>query len=111
MGTLSETFSSDDLDMLILCLLKIRSEGLTTDKNTQAGINKKSGNVWVWSEDWQGCVYCNKDDEVNWSYSCSTCGAEYDFDSEAECCEYADKHADTENGTPCCEVCFERGEI
>ncbi len=87
-----ETFNGADLDRLIKCLTKLRDEGLTVDKYAQAGINSDSGNVYVWSEDWAGCVYCSLGGDVSWSYSCPQCGEEYDFDTEQECRDYADGH-------------------
>ena len=49
-----EQFAGADLDRLSECLQAIRAAGLKTDKYTQAGVNQSSGNVWVWSEDWEG---------------------------------------------------------
>lgn len=85
-------FEGADIDRLIECLKRIRAEGLKTTKYTQAGVNQSSGNVWVWDEDWVGCVYCSIGFDVSWSYSCPECGEEYDFDSEQECRDYAEKH-------------------
>lgn len=87
-----ETFNGSDLDRLIKCLVRVRSEGLTVDKYCHAGINQHSGNVYIWSEYWAGCVYCSPDCDVNWSYSCPDCGNEIDFGTERECREYAEKH-------------------
>lgn len=87
-----ETFSGADLDRLVLCLQRVRSEGLKLDKYCQAGVNSTSRNVYIWSEDWTGCVYCSIGFAVCWSYSCGECGEEYDFDTEKECREYAEKH-------------------
>lgn len=94
-----EQFSSADLDRFIECVKKVRSEGLTIDKYCQAGVNRHSGNVFIWSEDWAGRVYCSIGFDVSWSYSCAECGEEYDFDTEQECREYAEKHDYT------CESC------
>ena len=87
-----ETFSGADLDRLVECVKRVRAEGLTLDKYSQAGVNSTSGNVYIWSEDWAGCVYCAIGFDVSWSYSCGNCGQEYDFDTEKECREYAEKH-------------------
>ncbi len=81
-----------DIDRLIKCMDKVRSEGLRLDKWCQAGVNQSSGNVYIWSEDWAGCVYCSLAGDVCWSYSCGECGEEYDLDTEQECREYAEKH-------------------
>lgn len=92
MEQLFEKFNGADLDRLIECIKRIKSEGLTLDKYSQAGVNKNSGNVYIWSEDWAGCIYCSIGFDVSWSYSCSNCGAEFDFETEQECREYAATH-------------------
>ena len=92
MTNLFEQFEGADLDRLAECLKAIKEAGKSCDKYTQAGVNQSSGNVWVWSEDWPGCVYCSIGFDVSWSYSCGNCGQEYDFDTEKECREYAEKH-------------------
>lgn len=91
-SSLFEQFSGADLDRLIECIQKIRSEGLTLDKQCHAGVNPNSGNVYIYSEDWAGCVYCTIGLGVSWSYSCLECGEEFDFDTEAECRTYVEKH-------------------
>lgn len=101
MTELFENFAGADLDRLVECIQRIRKEGLSIDKHTQAGVNQSSGNVWVWSEDWVGCVYCSIGFDVAWSYSYPECGEEYDFDTEQQCREYADNH----DGK--CESCYE----
>ena len=85
-------FSGSDLDRFIGCVGKVRSEGLSLDKYCEAGINQSTGNVYIWSEDWAGCVYCGVGSNVAWSYSCPECGEEHDFATEQECREYAEKH-------------------
>ena len=87
-----ETFSGADLDRLVLCLQRVRAEGLSVDKYSHAGVNQSSGNVYIWSEDWAGCVYCSIGFDVSWSYSCGNCGQEYDFGTEKECREYSEQH-------------------
>lgn len=94
------TFHGANLQRLVKCLNKVCDEGLSVDEHTQAGINEHSGNVWVWSENWSGCVYCSLSGTVAWCYSCPECGEEHSFDTEAECAEYASKH----DGQ--CEACF-----
>ena len=88
---LFEKFEGADLDRLIECLKAIKDAGLKVDKYCQAGVNQNSGNVWVWSEDWPGCVYCSIGFDVQWSYSCGECGEEYDFETYHDLEEYADK--------------------
>jgi hypothetical protein len=89
-----EQFQGADLDRLSECLKAIRLAGLRTDKYTQAGVNQSSGNVWVWSEDWAGCVYCSIGFDVSWSYSCRECGEEFDFLTYAELEAFAEANQD-----------------
>ena len=101
---LFEKFEGADLDRLVECLKAVNDEGLKVDKYAQAGINQSSGNVYIWSEDWPGCVYCSIGFDVAWSYSCGECGEEYDFDSYSDLEAYAYavmKHDDK------CEACGE----
>jgi hypothetical protein len=92
MTSLFEQFQGADLDRLTDCLKAIRAAGLSVDKYCQAGVNDNSGNVWVWSEDWPGCVYCSIGFDVQWSYSCPECGEEHDFDTFEEMSDYAQTH-------------------
>jgi len=92
MQNIFEQFEGADLDRLTECLKAIKSAGLSVDKYTHAGVNQGSGNVWVLSEDWSGCVYCSIGFDVSWLYSCPECGEEYDFDTYAELCAYAEEH-------------------
>jgi hypothetical protein len=99
MENLFEQFSGADLDRLTDCIKAIRSAGLTIDKYCQAGVNQSSGNVWVWSEDWPGCVYCSIGFDTAWSYSCGECGEEYEFDTYAEMEAFAQSQ---DEGCPAC---------
>ena len=92
MESLFEQFEGADLDRLVACLQEIKAAGLGVDKYTQAGVNQSSGNIWVWSEDWPGCVYCSIGFDVAWSYSCPECGEEHDFDTFEEMEEYAARY-------------------
>lgn len=87
-----EQFSGADLDRLAECIKAIRKAGLQTDKYTQAGVNQGSGNVWVWSEDWAGCVACSIGFDLHWWHSCPECGEEYSFDTYSELEAYVAKH-------------------
>lgn len=87
-----DQFTGADLDRLVMCIKRVRSEGLVLNKYCQAGINQSSGNVYIWSEDWTGCVYCSIGMEVSWLYACPECGEEHDFDTAAECQYYAENH-------------------
>ena len=103
---LFEQFEGADLDRLVACLQAIKDAGMRVDRHTQAGVNQNSGNVWVWSEDWPGCVYCSIGFDVAWCYSCPECGEEHDFDTFEEMEEYASRYESS------CESCAtEREEV
>lgn len=97
--SLFEQFEGADLERLTDCLSAIRKAGKRVDRHTQAGVNQSSGNVWVWSEDWPGCVYCSIGFDVAWSYSCPECGEEHDFETFEEMEEYAERYEG------CCKAC------
>jgi hypothetical protein len=99
MNHLFEEFQGADLERLADCLAAIRKAGLKVDKYTQAGVNQSSGNVWVWSEDWVGCVACSIGFDVFWVYSCRECGEEFEFDTYAELEEFSEEN--TEDCTMC----------
>lgn len=92
MQNLFEQFQGADIHRLVECLKAIQTAGLSTSKHTQAGVNQSSGNVWVWNEDWAGCVACSIGFDVAWWHSCSECGEEYEFDSYEELQEYIEKY-------------------
>jgi hypothetical protein len=89
MTDLFEQFQGADLERLADCLVAIRKAGLKVDKYTQAGLNESSGNVWVWSEDWAGCVACSIGFDVFWVYSCPECGEEWEFEEYSMMEQYA----------------------
>ena len=89
-----EQFQGADIERFTDCLTAIRRAGLTLDKHTMAGVNQSSGNVWVWSENWAGCVYCSIGFDVQWSYTCRECGEEFDFDTYAELEAFAKDNAE-----------------
>ena len=99
MQNLFEQFTGADLDRLSDCIKAVRVAGLNLDKYCQAGVNENSGNVWIWSEDWSGCVYCTIDFDVRWMYSCRECGEEIDFET------YQELQAYDEQYFACCHVC------
>jgi hypothetical protein len=101
MKSLFDTFQGADLERLADCFVAIRKAGLTTTPNTQAGLNDSSGNVWVWDEDWAGCVACSIGFDVFWVFSCSECGEEYEFET------YAELNNFSENNWSDCEKCRE----
>jgi len=78
--SLFEKFQGADLERLADCITAIRKAGLSTSPYTQAGLNENSGNVWVWDEDWAGCVACSIGFDVFWVYSCPECGEEWEFE-------------------------------
>jgi len=104
---LFENFQGADLDRLVACLNAVKEAGQKVDQYAQAGINQSSGNVYIWSEDWPGCVYCSIGFDVAWSYSCGECGEEYDFETFNDLCEYADKCNDHDQK---CEACGDWSE-
>lgn len=106
MESLFEQFEGADLDRLVECLNAIKAAGMRVDKYTQAGVNQNSGNVWVWSEDWPGCVYCSIGFDVAWCYSCPECGEEHDFDTFEEMEEYASRY---ESSCKACKPKFVTG--
>lgn len=103
-NNLFEQFEGADLDRLVECIKAVKAAGLSLDRYCQAGVNQSSGNVFIWSEDWPGCVYCSIGFNVAWSYSCGNCGEEFDFETYADLCEYADLCNDHDQ---CCESCGE----
>ena len=106
MSNLFEQFEGADLERLTDCLAAIRKAGKSVDRHTQAGVNQGSGNVWVWSEDWPGCVYCSIGFDVAWCYSCPECGEEHDFDTFEEMEEYASRY---ESSCKACKPKFVAG--
>lgn len=110
MSTIFEQFSGDDLDRLTDCIKAIKQAGLSIDECTQAGVNQSSGNVWVWNENWVGCVYCSIGFDVQWSWTCGECGEEYDFDTYQEMEDFVSTQNDL---TDCsgCEACHVTEEV
>jgi len=103
MTDLFQNFQGADIDRLVECIRAARAAGLNIDKYTSAGINDNSGNVWLASEDWTGCVYCSINFDVQWNYSCMNCGEEYDFDSYQEMVEF--ERAQYEKHDSECDAC------
>ena len=107
MTNLFQQFQGADLDRLSECLAAIKKAGLSVDQHTQAGVNESSGNVWVWSEDWAGCVYCSIGFDVQWLWSCPNCGHEFEFETYTEMEQFAQEQSertDHEGCEECCEV-------
>ena len=110
MAYIFEDFAGADLDRLTDCIKAIKQAGLSIDECTQAGVNQSSGNVWVWNENWVGCVYCSIGFDVQWSWTCGECGEEYDFDSYQEMDDFVSTQNDL---TDCsgCEACHVVEEV
>ncbi len=106
MKSLFEQFEGADLDRLVECLNAIKAAGMRVDEYTQTGVNQNSGNVWIWSENWPGCVYCSIGFNVAWCYSCPECGEEHDFDTFEELSEYASRY---ESSCKACKPKFVAG--
>ena len=52
-----EQFHGRELRRLIECITKLEAEGLTTTRYTDAGINSRSGNLYVWDESWSASIF------------------------------------------------------
>ena len=94
MPLITENFQGADIIRLNKCIKAIHAADLQIGSHTQAGINQLSGNVWVWDEDWAGCIYCTIGMDVSWLYSCPECGAETDFDTYEALKKYVVEHDD-----------------
>lgn len=105
MTDLFQNFQGADIDRLIECIKAARAAGLSIDKYTSAGINNNSGNVWLASEDWTGCVYCSIGFDVAWCYTCMDCGEEYDFDTYVDMVAFETEQYEKHNGG--CNACAE----
>lgn len=101
MDNLFEQFNGADIDRLADCIKAVCAAGLSLDKYAQAGVNQSSGNVWIWSEDWQGCVACSIGYDVSWYWTCSNCGEEFEFDSYAELEAHAEAMRELGDGEGC----------
>jgi hypothetical protein len=110
MQNMFEQFHGADLERLTECLTAIRIAGLKVDKYTQVGVNPNSGNVWVWSEDWAGCVYCSIGFDIRWQWTCCNCGEEYEFDTYREMEDFAQEQNEKTDWSAC-EACFETAEV
>lgn len=85
-----EQFHGRELRRLIKCITKLEAEGLTTTRYTDAGINSRSGNLYVWDESWSACIFIGSEgSEPTWCYPCFECGEEHMFDTHKEAQEYA----------------------
>ena len=106
-----QQFNGADLDRLVKCIQAVRAAGLSIDNFCSAGVNSNSGNVWLASEDWPGCVYCSIGFDVAWNWSCPNCGEEWDFATYAEMEEFARAQDSDTNGEGCKSCCDFAEEI
>lgn len=75
----TDKLEGSDMERLADCIKYARREGLSIGKYTQCGLNDSSGNVWLWDEDWPGCIYQNIGfDGPFIAWSCPNCGHEED---------------------------------
>lgn len=95
MDNLFDQFQGADLERLADCIHAIKKAGLQTSKHTQAGLNQSSGNVWVWDEDWAGCVACSIGFDVFWVHSCPECGTEYEFEDYSDLEEFVEENPES----------------
>ena len=110
MTDLFEQFQGADLERLTECLTAIRKAGLRIDRETDAGVNPNSGNVWVFNPEWAGFVYCTIGFKVGWEWTCCNCGEEYFFDTYEEMDAFAQDQNDKTDWSAC-EACFETAEV
>jgi hypothetical protein len=88
-----------DVERLADCIKYASKHGLSIGENTQCGVNTSSGNVWLWDEDWQGCVYCSIGFNTAYIMTCSYCGFEDDVEfGEVFTCECDDFKKDYPEG-------------
>ncbi len=94
--------SGQDALRLCDCIEFASKQGLSIGEDTQVGINENSGNVWLWDEDWAGCIYQDIGfSGACFSWSCPDCGEEVDCANLSELNEkqaYFEQHE-------CCEAC------
>lgn len=105
MSNIFETFQGADLDRFVKCVLAVRDADLAIGTQTQAGINRISGYVWMWDEDWSGSVACSRTLEVSWFYACPNCGEEHQFKCYADVAHYGAKWVGE------CDACSTNEEV
>lgn len=98
---INEQITGADAERLADCIKFASKQGLTIGEHTQCGVNQSSGNVWLWDEEWSGCVYCSIGFDVAISWTCPECGNEIDCETMQEAQELSEKFSDTEH----CEEC------
>lgn len=75
---INTTLQGKDAERLADCIKYASKHGLDITEETQCGVNEHSGNVWMWDENWAGCVYCTIGFEVAYMWTCPNCGDEQD---------------------------------
>lgn len=94
--------SGCDAERLADCIKRAAEEGLSITKDTQAGVNRSSGNVWLWDEDWPVCVYEGiSDDDASLMWTCPNCGDEVDCDDVNDAETLNEKYNEIDGCTAC----------
>ena len=92
-----------DAKRLADCINFAAKNNLTITKHTQVGVNENSGNVWLWDEDWTGCIYQNIQNQGPFiSWTCPNCGEEFDCKTMIESDERTNWSYDHDDK---CETC------
>jgi hypothetical protein len=88
---ITTVISGQDAQRLADCISYASKHGLDVTEYTQCGVNSNSGNVWLWDENWTGCVYCTIGFDVSYMWSCPNCGDEQDVEIgstfKPDCCD------------------------
>ena len=98
-----EQFAGENLGRLISCLQAVHEAGLGVSKQTQAGVNRYTGAVWIDDDEWSGCVSCSVHGVVSWSHSCQWCGSSFKFDTYNQLDAHSKKHWKCEEIYNSCE--------
>lgn len=105
---IEQNIAGQDAIRLADCIKFASKEGLEITKYTQCGINENSGNVWLWDEDWLGCIYQDMGfSGPNVSWSCPNCGNEFYLEKMADC-EPLSEYFNNNDG---CEYCQPAKEV
>jgi len=102
---ISEQITGVDAERLADCIKFASKQGLSIGEDTQCGVNQNSGNVWLWDEDWAGCVYCSIGFDVSVLWSCPNCGNEVDCETMDEAQALAESFSKDDH----CDEC--KGEL
>lgn len=80
----SEKMCANELRKVALILTRLSEIGWDVSGYGFADVNPNSGNTYVWLEDYAVTPYISLsgDDEINYNFSCSNCGEEWDVSEE-----------------------------